>query len=212
MGGICNPALFTKHTSMVLLKFIWMGFFYWLMPVLPAQTYQATLAEGSSFTLKGSSNINKFELAYTGELGKTNKVQVENMDSKLTMKSGSGVNLKVADFKSTNTYITKDFRKMLKADTYPNLVIEPVSVWKHKGQAGLVCVLINLTIAGCTRQETINLNLTRQDATVLQCKGVHKISLKRYALDAPKKALGTVQVSDEVAIDMLLKLQYKKIK
>ncbi len=197
---------------MLLLKFIWLGFFYWLMPTLPAQTYQTTLVDGSSFTLKGSSNINKFELVYTGDLGKTNKVQVEREDNKLNMKSGSGVNLKVDDFKSPNAYITKDFRKMLRADTYPDLVIEPVSVWKTKGQAGIVCVLINLTIAGCTRQETISLNLTKQDATALQCKGSHKISLKRYALAAPKKALGAVQVSDEVAIDMLLKLQYRKIK
>ncbi|WP_114790048.1 YceI family protein [Niabella yanshanensis] len=197
---------------MLLAKYIWFGFFYWLMPVLPAQTYQTTLVEGSSFTLKGSSNINKFELVYTGDLGKTNKVQVEREDSKMNMKSGSGVNLKVGDFKSSNAYITKDFRKMLRADTYPNLVIEPVSVWKPKAQATIVCVLVNLTIAGCTRQETISLDLTKQDATALQCKGSHKISLKRYALAAPKKALGAVQVHDEVAIDMLLKLQYRKIK
>lgn len=196
---------------MLLVQFIWLGFFYWLMPTLPAQTYQTTLVEGSSFTLKGSSNINKFELVYTGDLGKTNKVQVERADSKLNMRSGSGVNLKVDDFKSANAYITKDFRKMLRANTYPNLVIEPVSVWKPKAPAGMVCVLVNLTIAGCTRQETISLNLTQQDATALQCKGSHQISLKRYSLAAPKKALGTVQVHDEVAIDMLLKLQYRKI-
>ncbi len=197
---------------MLLVKFIWLSFFYWLMPALTAQTYQTTLAEGSSFTLKGSSNINQFELVYTGGMGKTNNVQVEKADSKLNMQSGSGVSLKVEDFKSSNAYITKDFRKMLRADTYPNLVIEPVTVWKPKGAAGTVCVLINLTIAGCTRQETISLSLTRQDATFIQCKGSHKISLKRYALTAPKKALGTIQVHDNVAIDMLLKLQYKKVK
>ncbi|MCH5715738.1 YceI family protein [Niabella hibiscisoli] len=197
---------------MLLVKFIWVSFFYWLMPDLPAQTFQTTIVEGSTFTLKGSSNINKFELVYTGNLAKTNKVQVEREPTRMNMKSGSGVSLKVEDFKSTNAYITKDFRKMLRADTYPNLVIEPVSVWKLKNLAGTVCVLINLTIAGCTHQETISLNLTQQDATALQCKGIHKISLKKYALAAPKKALGAVQVNDEVAIDMLLKLQFKKIK
>lgn len=197
---------------MLLVKFIWLGFFYWLMPYFPAQTYQTTLMDGSSFTLKGSSNINKFELVYTGDLDKTNKVQVEKEERKMNLKSGSGVNLKVQDFKSANTYITKDFRKMMKADTYPNLVIEPVCIWKSATQTGIVCVLINLTIAGCTRQETIRLTLAQQDAATLQCKGVHHISLKKYALAAPKKALGAVQVNDEVAIDMLLKLQYKKLK
>jgi len=182
------------------------------MPGFPAQTFQTSIVDGSSFTLRGSSNINKFELVYTGNLERTNKVQVEKESTRINMKSGSGVNLKVADFKSANTYITKDFRKMLRADTYPNLVIEPVSAWKPKNQAGTLCVLINLTIAGCTHQETISLNLTQQDATALQCKGTHKISLKKYALAAPKKALGAVQVNDEVAIDMFLKLQFKKIK
>ncbi len=174
---------------MLLAKFICWGCLYWLIPYLPAQTYQTTIMDGSSFTLKGSSNINKFELVYTGTLGKTNNVQVEKEETRITMKSGSGVNLKVDDFKSANAYITKDFRKMLRADTYPNLVIEPLSIWKFKSNTDNVCVLINLTIAGCTRQETISFNITQQGATVLQCKGVHKISLKRYALAAPKKPL-----------------------
>lgn len=197
---------------MLLAKLLWLGFFYWLMPGLPVQTYQTTLADGSGFTLKGSSNINKFELVYTGDLGKTNKVQVETEENRMHMRPGSGVNLRVEDFKSSNAYITKDFRKMLRADTYPNLVIEPVSVWKPKTQTGMVCVLINLTIAGCTRQETLSLKLAQQNATTIQCKGTHQISLKKYALTAPRKALGAVQVSDEVTIDLLLKLQYQKIK
>ncbi|MCH5690132.1 hypothetical protein LWM68_41435 [Niabella sp. W65] len=96
---------------MLLAKFICWGCLYWLIPYLPAQTYQTTIMDGSSFTLKGSSNINKFELVYTGTLGKTNNVQVEKEETRITMKSGSGVNLKVDDFKALTLILRKTLEK-----------------------------------------------------------------------------------------------------
>ncbi|GAB3419753.1 YceI family protein [Niabella aquatica] len=196
---------------MLLIKFLWCGLLYFFFNEASAQTYQASLLEGSAFTLKGSSNINEFRLVYTGSLRSTNKVQVKKEEARLNVKPGDGLHLNVLDFKSPNSYITKDFRKMLQADIYPTLSIEPLSVWLQKNQPGKVAALINLTIAGCTRQEVITLTLTEQKATALQCKGSHVISLKKYELTAPKKALGAVQVNDNVTIDMRLNLQYKKV-
>ena len=196
---------------MFLIKLIWVGLIYWFCPNAAAQAYQATLSDGSAFVLKGSSNINEFKLAYTGDFGNTNKVHIEKDNNKTNVKSIHTLNLKVEHFISANTYITKDFRKMLRADTYPNLSIEPLNVWLQKNQPNKVTALINLTIAGCTKQELINLILTDQKANQIQCKGTHRISLKRYGLQAPKKALGAVQVKDEVDIATLLNLQYKKI-
>lgn len=196
---------------MLLIKFLWCGLLYFFFNGASAQTYQASLSEGSIFTLKGSSNVNEFKLVYTGGLGNTNKVQVKKEEARLSVTSANALNLSVMDFKSSNNYITKDFRKMLRAEVYPTLSIEPVSIWKQKNQPGKIAALINLTIAGCTRQEIVTLTLTEQKTASLQCKGSHVISLKKYELTAPKKAWGTVQVNDNVTIDMLLNLQFKKV-
>ena len=196
---------------MLLIKFLWCGLLYFFFNGATAQTYQASISEGSTFTLKGSSNVNEFKLVYTGSLGSANKVQVKKEETRLHVISANALNLSVLDFKSSNSYITKDFRKMLRAEVYPTLSIEPISMWAQKNQPGKISALINLTIAGCTRQEIITLTLTEQKSSSLQCKGSHVISLKKYALTAPKKAWGAVQVNDSVTIDMLLNLQYKKV-
>ncbi|MGC4233908.1 MAG: hypothetical protein QM594_13095 [Niabella sp.] len=195
---------------MFLIKFLWCGVLYFFFSGATAQTYQASVSEGSTFTLNGSSNINEFRLVYTGGFGSGSKVRIKKEESRLNVKANA-LNLSILDFKSANSYITKDFRKMLRADVHPALSIEVLSVWLQKNQPARISALINLTIAGCTKQEIITLAITEQKDTFLQCKGNHAISLKKYALVAPKKALGAVQVNDNVTIDMLLNLQYKRI-
>ena len=197
---------------MLFTKMIWFGLLFFCGSAAFSQTYQAVLTEGSSFILRGSSNVNKFSLVYKGNLNNADNVKVQTVSNRMNVKASKALSLKVHDFESSNSYITRDFRKMLRAETYPFLSIEPVSFWHQKDQPGIICALVNITIAGCTRQETISLSMINQNSSSALCRGSHNISLKRYQLAAPKKALGAVQVNDEVVIDMQLGIQFKKTK
>lgn len=198
--------------TMVSIKLLWTGLLYWFCLNTSAQTYQAGLAEGSSFVLRGSSNLSDFKLTYTGSYGGSINAQINKNEYEMNIKANRSLNLKVEAFKSTNAYITKDFQKMLQAETFPDLMIEPISVWQQKDRPGIVCALISLSIAGQRKTETVFLKLKEQKDNAILCAGAHKISLKKYSLTAPKKAFGAVQVKDEVTIDMVLNLQYKKVK
>ncbi len=197
---------------MVFIKLLWAGLLYWFSLNATAQQYQAGLAEGSSFVLKGSSNLSDFKLTYTGSFGGNISAQVSRNEYEMNIRTNRPINLVVGAFKSTNAYITKDFQKMLNVEVFPHLVIDPITVWQQKGKPGIVYAQVFLTIAGCKKAETLSLSLKEQKDNRVVCSGSHKISLKKYALTAPKKAFGAVQVKDEVTIDMVLNLQYKKTK
>jgi len=197
---------------LMFIQLLWIGIWQWFSPPAQSQSYQAALVESSSFVLKGSSNLSDFKLVYTGSLGKTINAEVSKNEYEMNIRASRPLNLKVEGFKSTNSFITKDFQKMLNVEIFPDLVIDPISVWQQKGKPGTVYALVFLTIAGCKKTETLALTLKEQKDNNILCAGVHKISLKKYALEAPKKAFGAVHVKDEVAIDMVLNLQFKKTK
>lgn len=179
--------------------------------IASAQTYETSLLNSSSFKIKGSSNVNKFSFIYTSNIANGNIITLTRQDGKINVSGANKITLIIENFKSSNSMIIRDFRNMLQYKQYPYLYIELLRLFYKPDDSTKIFAMVNVTIAGNKRLEIIPFTI-KNLGNQMQCTSSYKISLKRYNLVAPKKIMGFINVNDEVLLDLLLNIQYHKLK
>ena len=160
--------------------------------------------------IHGSSNVNRFTLSYTRPVSGQRQVALGKIENNRRMITGSNkINLEVGAFTSSNKMITNDFKKMLQQDKYPVINIELTRLIINPADPSTPHVMAVLTIAGKKRLEVLPVVMVTRPNNQIQLSAMHRISLKNYNLEPPKKVMGMVSVSDEVFIEITLIAQYQ---
>ena len=118
--------------------------------------------------------------------------------------------LAVADLKSTEKGLNKNAYKALKASDYKDIDYKLLSatITPEKDNKYLIKAHGNLTIAGVTKEVTMDVEcIVNKDATIT-CIGSEKLNMTDYAVKPPTFMLGAMKTGD--AITLNFKLIYKK--
>ena len=162
--------------SILLLVFILLSFSH-----NPIKT-RVKITSKSEVTIKGKSNVNSFECKYDSDCIEDEiSVAVTRSNTKILFE-GAKISIQSKGFDCRHKMITKDFKKILKADDYSHIGIDLEELVTNKNEiTAKICVEI---------------------------AGILKINIKDFCLQSPKKLLGFVTLNDNVAIDFNLFLQY----
>jgi hypothetical protein len=173
---------------------------------LSAQNWVAAeIQKSSSLTIKGSTNLIKFELHQDDEKLSKSKLKVATTFSQnKTFLNQNQLSVVVKNFTSNNFIALKEFFKLVKSDSYPTLQVqinfaEPLLV-SEKGQNYTGNAIISMTITGVTKQYSIPITL-KSNGNIFILDGNKKLNIHDFGLYPKPKMMGLVIISEWIDID-----------
>lgn len=68
-----------------------------------------------------------------------------------------------------------------------------------------------ITRGNTKRLEILPVKIIKKNSNTYTFTSTHKVSLKNYNLEPPKKMMGMVNVNDAVTIELALNVKYRKL-
>lgn len=154
----------------------------------------------SELVIKGTTNINSFKCKFNiKEINKPIPLYYKVVNDKMVFERARLV-LDNECFDCGNKGMNKDFMKLLKSDEYPEIELQLKEVDKNNGSH--INALLELRIAG--KSKSYHVPLIVKDKVDIFVSGTLKVDITDFNLEAPKKALGLIVVSDDVEIGFQL--------
>ena len=176
--------------------------------LFPQTTVSVLLQNNSSISINGTSNLLSFKLTQKGDklANKTFVITASQIRNKIIL-SLNQHSIVVRNFDSNNKMALRDFFKLLKIDTYPEIKIQlnyiesmksaPLNDYS-KGQAS-----VNITITNVTRQYMIPIS-SNKSGDLYNLTGRMKLNIKDFGLVPPIEMFGLIKVNEWIDIDFNL--------
>lgn len=164
------------------------------------------IAPESKLIIKGKTNVNKFQCVYnTSELQEPIPVYYEIKDNSLFFKNTQLI-LKTNCFDCRNKTMNKDFKALLKSETYPQIQITLKELKNPKTQNGEhIEAQLNVEIVGVIKNYTIPVSL--ENRKEMYVKGVLILNIIDFNIEPPKKMLGIITVEETIKIEFQLRIE-----
>ncbi len=165
------------------------------------------VSTASKVVVEGASNVNEFQCA-TAHYRGSDLLRKTFLPASSTWRLTGKIEMEVRSFDCENRMMTRDLRHTLKADDYPRITIEilsleipenPVSGQKVSGKA-------DITLAGNSRTFDIRWTLVLEDDR-MRLMGKQNFKFTQFDLDPPTKMMGMIQVKNDIVVDFDLSMQ-----
>lgn len=174
-------------------------------------TRVVTVSKESKITIQGSSNVNTFDLDIKEYTGRDTLVIFQKGNSNslpITFTKGL-LHVPVNDFKNGNPFLTKDFKKVVKANKYPHIVMNFRNMNAYpcnNGQKLPGVAEVEINVAGKSKIFRINVLACRTNE-VVYLHGNARINFSDFGLSAPDKVFGFITVKDQLQVNFDLALK-----
>lgn len=167
------------------------------------------VTKNSSITVKGESNVNKFQCIVIRYLQPDTLQYLHEKKLNKQLFRGT-LSVDVVMFDCHNKHMTGDMRKTLKAETYPRLHISFLSLehpMEHLHTNQSIPGLVEVTLAGVTKQFRLLFQFQLHENGDMVMVGEHGFLFTDFGLVPPHKMAGMIRVKNEfkVQFNLLLK-------
>lgn len=161
------------------------------------------LMPDSTLEIQGKTNVNKFNCIFEiTNIDDPLKVNFQESENALKFRN-TQLLLDNDCFDCGNNMMNKDLRKLLKSDEFPHIKLALVEVHKtsKKNQA---LAEVDISMAGNTKRYLLPVNVSSNKQ--LSYSGSMDLDINDFELEAPKKLMGAVKVSNLIKIVFDLKV------
>lgn len=163
----------------------------------------------STLSINGSSNINTFTCNITEYLRSDTLWGMQDQkSSKYVFTSQSMLAVEVRQFDCHQKYITSDFRKMLRSDTYPSLVIRFLSLEEIRPGA-TVRGQVMVELAGKRKIMEVVYECSQPVKDQVCLKGEKQMRFSDFELVPPKKIGGLIRINEDISVTF--NLHFRKL-
>lgn len=163
----------------------------------------------SKISILGSSNVNHFSFDIKNYSGNDTLILAGNANDNGAIFKKGVLRLEVNDFKNPNPILTKDFRKIIKSKTYPQILMlfKNLSNYPraHNGTEQGVAE-VQIFLSGQTKIIKLHVK-TQKESDVILLSGTAKLCFSDFGLSAPEKVMGFIDVNDELQVNFQLTLR-----
>ena len=163
---------------------------------------------GSSLSIVGSSNVNKFKCLCTEQFAKSS-IQFEPQDGgKILRFSQAGLYIRSKSLDCGNQQMNKDMYKTLRADQHPSIRIELTRAQLQEAQlvSGQDWTTLKahtqLTIAGITKPVLFDVKAKRIASDRIRLTASKDVLMTDFGMEPPTAMLGLVKVNNNICIKM----------
>jgi hypothetical protein len=186
----------------------------WYKPILwislllfwPPERTRWVIAENSSLSVNGSTNINKFSCEIPA-YDQTDTLTVSRRNKEIALTGNVG--LKIQSFDCHNSMMTRDLRKTLKESQFPRLYIRFLSLSEMpqlRPEPQQVTGWVNIELAGATKRLEINYQVSMDDQKVIHLLGSRNINFSDFNLVPPRKLGGMIKTNDQLTVAFHLRM------
>lgn len=163
------------------------------------QNTLVVLSSESTLNVKGTTNVSNFSCTFNVDKFKSPIQVYYKIEANKMVFDKTILVLDSNCFDCGGKAINNDFKKILKAETYPHikLYLKEISLKENSKE---VNALVNIEIAGITKSYKIPVKIKNN----LLINGSLDISLADYKLESPKKLFGLIAVNDKISINFQL--------
>lgn len=154
----------------------------------------------SELIIKGSTNVNTFDCKFDIKLVTDWKKIKYTGNSDLINFSDLSLQLKTEGFDCGNKRMNSDFQDLLMCEQYPEIEIQINQVELFSGEYSKA--FISVKLAGEVNDYDLPVQLSKDNF-----KGKFTMNIRDFGLDPPKKALGLIQVDEEIEVHFNLKIR-----
>lgn len=164
----------------------------------------------SKLSIDGETNINSFTCAIAKYAGTDTLVLQEGGKNIRPVFVKGSVGLDASTFDCGMAIMTSDFRKTVKSEEYPSIVIDFISFErtpsygekeeKFKG-------ILKISLAGVTRLFEVDCFIEAKPNGMIHLKGGRAFTFSDFGLKPPSRMMGTVKVKEELNVKFHLVLK-----
>lgn len=160
----------------------------------------------STLYVEGKTNINKFNCNFDITTI-DNKIPVTYSVSDNSIKfHNAQLTLKNTCFDCGNKGMNKDFQKLLKTETYPQIVLTLQTISLNSINQDEVKATINIDMAGTSKTYHTFVKVSENEGYAVN--GQLEIDITDFNLEPPQKMLGMIKVNETITINFNLILEY----
>lgn len=166
------------------------------------------LSKDCSLQVNGSTNVNKFSCVIRS-YPKADTILLYNSNPNEPIRMTGAMNLDVNAFDCHNPIMTKDLRKTLKSDKFPNLVVKFINLSKYpysSERETIVKGAVAISLAGVTKQFNVDYRSISVASNTLMLIGNKKINFSDFNIIPPRKLGGMIKTNDELSVEFVLKM------
>ena len=172
----------------------------------PAATW--VVMQGSSLTVNGSTNLNKFQCDIT-DYSLPDTITCVKASITQTLLMNGKLKLDIESFDCHNRMMTSDLRKTLKCKDFPKLTIKFISIKSFPDfkNPTKITGLVDIEIAGVEKQYDISYVFTVDNSNMVHLKGERAVTFTDFNLRPPSKLGGAIKVKDALLVTFKLNLK-----
>ena len=172
--------------------------------------YQVTASKDNNMKLSGTSTLHKWEMNSKTFSGSAQFGTNPSNINELATVTSLTFTLPVTALKSDEKKLDRNAYKALKTESFKNITYKLLAATVSPGKLNkyLVKTRGNLTIAGVTREITMDVYCVLNKDASITCTGSDKLNMTDYNVKPPSFMLGAMKTGDSVTLDF--SLAYKK--
>ncbi|MCW3107669.1 MAG: hypothetical protein JWQ09_2175, partial [Segetibacter sp.] len=166
----------------------------------------------STLRIDGKTNVNSFTCDIE-EYNRKDTIITNNYTASQPVTLSGSLKLEIVQFNCHSSFITRDFRKTLKADKYPEMVIRFLTIESMpelKEKSELIKGFVEVEVAGVTNQIEINYSFSKTENGLVQLNGEKNFRFSDFNLKPPKKFAGLIRIDDDFKVSFQLMLRAVK--
>lgn len=162
----------------------------------------------SRLTIQGSTNVNDFICKIDYCTGTDTLQFLENKKGRELRFTRSRMTVPIRSFDCGAKPISKDFWKTLKAEKYPEMNIDFISLKNlHFKNNSKISGVVDISLAGVTTRYNISYHVTVNDNGTVLLRGSRAVNFSDFQLRAPEKLNGLIKVKEVLKVDFNLLLK-----
>jgi hypothetical protein len=195
-----------KLVSAILLFFISSAFLLSDAPLV----HRLIVLPASKLSIDGKTNVNAFTCAIAKYSGTDTLVLHEGGRNTRPVFVKGSVGLDASTFDCGMAIMTSDFRKTIRSDEYPAIVIDFISfertpsyAQKEENFKGI----LKISLAGITKLFEVDCSIEAKANGMIHLKGGRNFTFADFGLKPPSRMMGTVKVKEELIVSFHLVLK-----
>jgi len=185
-------------------------FLFSALSLINAQNTQRVIIHPESkIYLNGVSNINKFEC----ELCNSEEPQILDLcytGEELLAFDRNRYVIAVDNFSCENSHMTRDLKKTLKINKYPNMYLEIEQLTPGGGfEDGLVD--LKIILAGTANTYCLPYSFNKVDVDTYKVEIKNDFTMTEFNIEPPTALLGLIKVKDQISIRIDLLIEFEQI-
>lgn len=169
-----------------------------------AQSYtdmEALFQSSSKLTIKGKSNVNEFACRSGNSFTGSPYRFAYSADSSETVFKNAELSLEIQKFDCGKKGINKDFRKTLKAESFPEIRLQLNHIYSVGDS---VKASMDVELAGISRRYLVTLHIGTGTASkpgeIITARGSKVLKMSDFNLDPPSPMFGLIKLKDELEV------------